>query len=262
MLIVKRNGGQLLLPDTLWKLSKLRNVSISDSAFFNLRGARESLDENPSKLDNLATLSSIYVSREDNMERIVRRTPSLRKLRCIFADSWGSGKNEKRFPELDSLSQLETLKVVFISKPEIGPSRLNFPMNLKKLTLCKFPLPPARISTIASLLNLEVLKLQQVAFEMDEWEVRDNEFPQLKFLELENLKLSKWEVSEEAFCCLEKLVLHGCSHLEAIPDCFEDQGYLQYIEVKSCSKVVADSVGDIKEKRVQNGYKCDIKVFT
>lgn len=163
---------------------------------------------------------------------------------------------------LESIPRLESLKVVFINIPDIGPSRLNFPLNLKKLTLCKFPLPHAEISTIANLLTLEVLQLQEVAFEMDEWEVRDNEFPQLKFLELENLTLSKWEVSDEAFCCLEKLVLHGCSHLEAIPDCFEDQGYLQYIEVKSCSKVVADSVGDIKEKRVQNGYKCDIKVFT
>ncbi|KAK4373326.1 hypothetical protein RND71_008710 [Anisodus tanguticus] len=28
-------------------------------------------------------------------------------------------------------------------------------MNLKKLTLCKFPLPPAEILTIANLLNLE-----------------------------------------------------------------------------------------------------------
>ncbi|XP_070028858.1 putative late blight resistance protein homolog R1A-10 [Nicotiana sylvestris] len=75
--IVKRNGGHVLLPDTLWKLSKLRNVSISDSALFNLRGARESLDENPSKLDNLATLSSIYVSRKDNMERIHTRDRSV-----------------------------------------------------------------------------------------------------------------------------------------------------------------------------------------
>ncbi|XP_060185464.1 putative late blight resistance protein homolog R1A-3 [Lycium barbarum] len=260
--IVKRNGGQVLLPDTLWKLRKLRNISISDSALFDLRGAQESLDGRLSKLDNLATLSSIYVSNVDNMERIAGRTPNLRKLRCIFADSGRWGENENRFPVFDSLSQLETLKAVFTSIPEIGPSRLNSPMNLKKLTLCKFPLPPVEISTIANLLNLEVLKLQQVVFEGDEWEVRDNGFHQLKFLELENLKLSKWIVSEEAFSCLKKLVLDRCLHLEAIPDCFEELGHLQYIEVKSCSEDVSNSARNIKETRVDNGHKCDVKVFS
>ncbi|KAK4371139.1 hypothetical protein RND71_010614 [Anisodus tanguticus] len=109
-----------------------------------------------------------------------------------MAGSGRWGENENCSPVLDSLSQLETLKVVFTTIPEIGPSRLNFPINLKKLTLCKFPLPPVEISTIANLLDLEALKLPHVAFEMDEWEVRDNEFPKLKFLKLENLKLSKW----------------------------------------------------------------------
>lgn len=260
--IVKRNGGQVCLPDTFWKLSKLRYVSISDSALFDLCGAQESRDGNPSKLDNLETFSSIYVSRVNNMERMVTRTPNLRKLRCVFADLGRWGKNENHFPVLDSLSRLETLKVVLIGISEKGPSRLNFPKNLKKLTLCKFPLPPAEISIIAKLVNLEVLKLQQVAFEMDQWEVRDQEFSQLKLLELENLELSKWEVSEEAFSCLQKLVLHGCLHLEAIPDCFEELSYLQYIEVKSCSEDVANLARKIKEARVDNGHKCDVKIFS
>ncbi|KAG5608287.1 hypothetical protein H5410_019568 [Solanum commersonii] len=259
--IVKRNGGQVFLPDTFWKLSKLRYVSISDGALFASRGAQESCDENSLKLDNLKTFSSIYVSRVNNMEKMLRRTPNLRKLRCVFADLGRWGKNENRFPVLDSLSQLEMLKVVFVGISEVGPSRLNFPENLKKLTLCKFPLPPEEISTIAKLVNLEVLKLRQVAFEMGEWEVRDQEFSQLKLLELENLKLSTWEVSENAFHRLEKLVLHGCFHLEAIPDSFQDLNYLRYIEVNSCSEDVADSAKIIKETREDNGQKCDVKIF-
>lgn len=260
--IVKRNGGQVWLPDTFWKLSKLRYVSISDGALFASRGAQESCGGNFLKLDNLETFSSIYVSRVNNMERMVRRTPNLRKLRCVFTDLGRWGKNENRFPVLDSLSQLETLKVVFVGISEVGPSRLNFPENLKKLTLCKFPLPPEEISTIAKLVNLEVLKLRQVAFEMGEWEVRDQEFSQLKLLELENLKLSKWEVSEESFDRLEKLVLHGCLHLKAIPDGFQDLNCLRYIEVKSCSEYVANSARIIKETREDNGQKCDVKIFS
>lgn len=261
--IVKRNGGQVWLPDTFWKLSKLRYVSISDSALFDLRCAQESRDGKPLKLDKLETLSSIYVSRANNMERMVRRMPNLRKLGCVFTDLGRWGKNENRFPVLDSLSRLETLKVVFIGIPEVGPSGLSFPKNLKKLTLRKFPLARKDISTIAELVNLEVLKLQQVAFEKDEWEVKDQEqFPQLKFLELQNLNLSKWEVSEEAFDCLEKLVLHGCLHLEAIPDSFEELNCLRYIEVKSCSEDVAASAKTIKEAREYNGHKCDVKIFS
>ncbi|KAH0681013.1 hypothetical protein KY284_022098 [Solanum tuberosum] len=261
--IVKRNGGQVWLPDTFWKLSKLRYVSISDGALFASPGAQESCDGNSLKLDNLKTFSSIYVSRVNNMERMLRRTPNLQKLRCVFADLGRWGKNENRFPVLDSLSQLETLKVVFVGISEVGPSRLNFPENLKKLTLCNFPLPPEGISATAKLVNLEVLKLRQVAFEMGEWVVRDEEFSQLKLLELENLKLSKWEVSENAFHRLEKLVLHECLHLEAIPDSFQEPSCLRYIEVKSCSEDVAGSARIIKETREDYGdNKFDVKIFS
>ncbi|XP_009802868.1 putative late blight resistance protein homolog R1A-3 [Nicotiana tabacum] len=158
----------------------------------------------------------------------------------------GLGKNENGFPVLDSLHRLETLKVHFFNSPKIGPSRLNFPLNLKKLTLCKFYLPPAEISIIAKLVKLEILKLQQVVFEREEWEVADEEFPKLKLLKLENLKLSQWRASDEAFQNLRRLVVTRCLKLEAIPLCFADLCSLERIEVKSCNQSVADSAMDIR----------------
>uniref|UniRef100_A0A1S3ZSD9 Late blight resistance protein homolog R1B-14 n=1 Tax=Nicotiana tabacum TaxID=4097 RepID=A0A1S3ZSD9_TOBAC len=252
--IIKRTGGkQVHLPDILWRLINLRHISISYRALFNLHDAQESLDESPSKLYDLATLSSPYVSSAEDMEIIVRKVPNLRKLKCEFADSWGWEKNENGFPVLDSLHRLETLKVHFFNFPKVGPSRLNFPLNLKKLTLCKFYLPHAEISIMAKLVNLEILKLQQVVFEREEWEVADEEFPKLKLLKLENLELSQWRASDDAFYNLRRLVLRGCSHLEAIPYCFEDIPYLEYIEVKSCSEDVINSARDITEMRVDMG---------
>ncbi|XP_070028863.1 putative late blight resistance protein homolog R1B-13 [Nicotiana sylvestris] len=223
--------------------------------------AMKFLDKGPSKLENLATLSSPYFSSAEDMERIVSKTPNLQKLRCIFDKSWGRGKNGSRFPVLDSLTQLETLKVLFFSIPKMIPSGLNFPLSLKKLSLCNFPLELAGILTIAQLPTLYVLKLQQVDFERNEWEVRDDEFPQLKFLKLENLNLSKWRASDEAFSRLERLVLHRCSYLREIPSRFGDMDYLQHIEVKSCNQSAVDSAMEIRETQVEMLQRCGFKVF-
>ncbi|XP_016495876.1 putative late blight resistance protein homolog R1C-3 [Nicotiana tabacum] len=259
--IAKRTRGQQIhLPNNFWKLIKLRHASISDRASFNLHNAQESLDVSTSKLENLATLCYPYVSSAEDMERIVSKTPNLQKLKCVFADSWGWKKNENGFPVLHSLHRLETLKVHFFNFPKVGPSRLNFPMNLKKLTLSNFPLPHAEISTIAKLPNLEILKLQQVAFEREEWEVRDEDFPQLKLLKLENLKLSKWRASDEVFQSLRRLVVTRCLKLEALPLCFADLCSLEWIEVKSCNQSVADSVMAIRNTQVEDCGNDDFKV--
>ncbi|KAJ8556309.1 hypothetical protein K7X08_023067 [Anisodus acutangulus] len=251
---VKGMKEEVTLPYTFWKLVKLRHVHISNIALFRC-------PYDSGRLENLATLSSPYFSSAGDMERVVRRTPNLKKLRCVLDKSWGRGKKGRRFPVLDSLTQLETLKILFFHVPKIIPTRLNFPLSLTKVSLCNFPLEFAGISTIANLPTLHVLKLQQVDFDRNEWEVRDNEFPQLKFLKLENLNLSKWRPSDEAFSCLERLVLHRCLYLKAIPSGFGDIDYLQSIEVKSCNQSVIDSTMEIRETQVDMLQRCGFKVF-
>ncbi|KAH0672219.1 hypothetical protein KY284_023306 [Solanum tuberosum] len=45
---------------------------------------------------------------------------------------------------------------------------------------------------------LEILKVLLRAFEGHEWEVKDSEFPELKYLELDDLNIAHSSVSEDA----------------------------------------------------------------
>ncbi|MCD7454196.1 hypothetical protein HAX54_023910 [Datura stramonium] len=105
----------------------------------------------------------------------------LRKLSCIFSGTFGYSEKVKGgcvlFPKLEFLSHLESLKLVsnsYLAKP---PHFFSFPSRLMELTLSKFRLQWSQISTIGVLPNLEILKLLLRAFEGDEWEVKDSEFP-------------------------------------------------------------------------------------
>ncbi|KAM3328264.1 hypothetical protein P3S68_032956 [Capsicum galapagoense] len=138
------------------------------------------------------------------------------------------------FPRLEFLSHLESLKLVSNSYPTKLPHVFSFPLRLKELTLSKFRLPWNQISTIAELPNLEILTLLLRTFEGDEWEVKDSEVRELKYLELDDLNISQWSVSD-AFPKLERLVLTKCKLLERIPSHFDDAVCLQSIEVNWCS---------------------------
>ncbi|XP_075096251.1 putative late blight resistance protein homolog R1B-11 [Nicotiana tabacum] len=99
----------------------------------------------------------------------------------------------------------------------------SFPSRLRELTLLKFRLR-GQISAIGELPNLEILKLLVRAFEGDEWEVKDSEFLELKYLELDDLNIAKWSVSDDAFPMLERLALTKCKRLEKIPSHFDRDG--------------------------------------
>ncbi|XP_075103424.1 putative late blight resistance protein homolog R1B-11 [Nicotiana tabacum] len=136
---------------------------------------------------------------------------------------------------LEFLNHLESLKLISNSCPAKIPHVFSFPSRLRELTLSKFRLPWNQISTIAKLPNLEILKLLLRAFEGDEWEVKDSEFPELKYIELDDLNITQWSVSEYAFPMLEHLVLTKCKKLKEIPSHFDNAISLRRIEVNWCS---------------------------
>ncbi|KAJ8569773.1 hypothetical protein K7X08_006350 [Anisodus acutangulus] len=59
-------------------------------------------------------------------------------------------------------------------------------------------------------------------------------FPELKYLNLDNINISQWSVSDDSFPKLERLVLTKCKQLEEIPSHFGDAISLKRIEVNRC----------------------------
>lgn len=238
----------MILPISLLKMVKLMHIHVNDRVSF---GLHENMDESTanSQLANLETFSTPRLSYGEDAEKILRKMPNLRKLSCIFSGTFGYSRKVGgrcvRFPRLDFLSHLESLKLVSNSYPAKLPHKFNFPSQLRELTLSKFRLPWTQISTIAELPNLVILKLLLRAFEGDLWEVKDLKFLELKYLKLDNLKVAQWSVSDDAFRKLEHLVLTKCKHLEKIPSHFDDAVCLNRIEVNWCNRSVANSAQEI-----------------
>ncbi|KAK6789095.1 hypothetical protein RDI58_012894 [Solanum bulbocastanum] len=179
----------------------------------------------------------------------------LRKLNCIFSGTFGYSDKVKgrcvHFPRLEFLSHLESLKLVSNSYPAKLPHVFSFPSKLRESTLSKFHLPWSQISSIGELPNLEILKLLLRAFEGHKWEVKDSEFPELKYLESDDLNIAQLSVSEDAFPMLEPLVLTKCKQLEEILSHFDDIVSLKSIEY--CDKELEEVQGVTASEEEVNG---------
>ncbi|KAF3645277.1 Late blight resistance protein R1-A [Capsicum annuum] len=244
-LILRSPVGSFSLPIALLKLVKLKHLQTYFEAYFTSHVAKELLADNSTKSYEWETLSSLCFSQADEMELMLRKAPNLRNLNCSLNDY------SKSFPVLDFLTKLEAIKIYSRRLP-FGRDAYIFPSNLKKLTLCYAKLGGPDESNIAMLPNLQVLKLKWVEFYNKEWKVsNEKSFPQLKVLKIVSCYwFDKWTVSDDAFPCLERLVLSGCKLLEEIPSHFEDKHSLRSIEVKACNESVVKSAMGIQEAQV------------
>ncbi|MCD7449127.1 hypothetical protein HAX54_049489 [Datura stramonium] len=102
-LVVKGLGNELSLPHSLCKMVKMRHLHLKDRASFDLQNLKLFL-EDPSQLENLESFSTPAFSCGED---VLRKTPNLQKLRCI----WGFPEDCNQFPELQHLTKLESLKV-------------------------------------------------------------------------------------------------------------------------------------------------------
>ncbi|KAL2531257.1 putative disease resistance protein [Abeliophyllum distichum] len=249
------------IPEILLNMMKLRYLHFRGGAqFMESCHMRASKDES-FQMNNLENISFLFIC-EENDEKILRYSPHLRRLKCAFKVIWDSSKRKYRYPNLDFLNKLESLRLSFHKNYETktSPGLMSFPSNIKKLNLCKFDLSWEQISIIGRLLNLEILKLQDVFLEGKQWDTSEGEFLELKFLELDGVQISQWNASSDHFPNLQQLVLRKCHHLKNIPSCFGEVPTLVMIEVHGCRNSVTESAKEIQEQQRELGNE-ELKVI-
>ncbi|CDP11548.1 unnamed protein product, partial [Coffea canephora] len=247
------------LPSTIWNIKTLSHLRVLDSFWpkgfvfplGNLEGSRD--------LDRLDTLDLIVDPSPQSLRKILRKLPSIRRLKC--AERWKSSREATRncneILEFDGLSQLESLHLF-----GFHGCGFKFPLNLKKLTLSSNGQPWSEISTIGKLPNLEVLKLLYHSFVGEEWVMKEGEFPKLRVLKLSNLEFRNWTAFSDNFSHLQKLVLHWCRKLEKVPSCLGECETLEMIEVEECLESVVDSVEQIQQEQIDMGNEVlRIKIY-
>ncbi|KAK4717547.1 hypothetical protein R3W88_015885 [Solanum pinnatisectum] len=255
-LVLDNKGSTLVLLPRIWDLVKLGLLSVNVCSFFDMDANESILIAEDTKLEKLRILGKLMLSYSKDTEDIFKRFPNLQNLTFELKESWDYSTEQHWFPKLDCLTELEELMVRFESSNtnDSGSSTainrswdFHFPSSLRRLCLNEFPLTSNSLSTIARLRNLEELSLNSTIIQGEEWNMGEEDtFKNLKFLNLEYVTLSKWEVGEESFPVLEKLELEGCYDLEEIPPSFGDIWSLKIIKLTDCPQL-EDSAMKIKE---------------
>ncbi|WMV31897.1 hypothetical protein MTR67_025282 [Solanum verrucosum] len=205
-LLVSNIGSTLVLLPRIWDLVKLRVLFMSACSFFDLNSDEPILIAEDTKLENLRQLENLELSYSKDAEDIFKRFPNLQGLAFRLKESWDYSTEGYWFPKLDFLTELEDLRIVFESSntndsgPSVATNRpwdFHFPASLKSLWLGVFPLSSDLLSIIARLPNLENLTLKNTIIQGEEWNMGEEDtFENLKFLELDEVALAKWEVGD------------------------------------------------------------------
>ncbi|CAI9113265.1 OLC1v1013838C1 [Oldenlandia corymbosa var. corymbosa] len=248
----------ILLPNSFWNLQKLKHFYIrSKNSAFRVILPQEKLDSS-SDLFGLDKISGLYISPEC-MDGVMKKLPNIRRLKFRIPDEYGTGNVEIVVPNF--LSKLESLHIRVDDLPS-AMFEFTLPENLRKLTLVRFNLSKRCLSSLGTLANLEVLKLEGVHFEGNTWKLKEGGFSKLRILKLRSRNLRLWSSpDEDQLVSLEKLHLYDCSNLEEMPSCLQSIAMLQIIEVIYCPRSVVELVENIEEAQIDYG-NLDLKIIT
>ncbi|CAI9105453.1 OLC1v1004380C1 [Oldenlandia corymbosa var. corymbosa] len=253
-LILISGFDYLLLPDSIWNLQRLKYLHLRSSQHDG--GGILSINnlDSFSILPELDRFSGAVIPSWSSMETLMRKFPNIRKLKCYMCRNQEDNipGNFDGIVSLDFLNQLESLHLSSRSPPTNFELRL--PTHLKKLSLSNFVLSLRNISLIGELPNLRVLKLVQICFAGNTWEIGEGEFCKLKILKLLQPKgLITWRACDDQFDCLQELTLAGGVNLKEMPSCLEYIPMLETISLFWPSKTVVDLVKKIQKEQLDWG---------
>ncbi|XP_055836334.1 putative late blight resistance protein homolog R1B-17 isoform X2 [Solanum dulcamara] len=261
-LSIKLKLGIMVLLPRILKLSKLKHVRVDYlSSFFEVNKDMDIIMDQPSrileaensKLEDLRTLSTVFISYSEGTNNALEKFPNLQHFDCMIKGPKDPPRHRDWFPKFDVLNKLESLiaryygSFLFYSELIRQPSGYHIPSSLKELQLFEFPLRPALLSAIAALPELEILKLIFCNFDDMKWDASEDMYRSLKTLHLQGLNLSEWQVDMETFPKLEELILENCD-LQEIPCAFRDIDTLKSIHLGRINNSdLVDSANAIKK---------------
>ncbi|EYU24323.1 hypothetical protein MIMGU_mgv1a020732mg [Erythranthe guttata] len=220
--IVKSAGTPSYLPMEIWDMKEVEHIQVMGS---DLPDPCEG-----SPILHLYTL--LDVSTHSCTEGVLKKLPYLRKLGIRIELSPDEDVVEPLccFDHISCLDHLEALKCVIVNPkimseivaPPVTLSTLS--SNLVRLTLSGLGYPWEEMTKISSLPYLRVLKLLCYAFRGPKWQVRQDEFPKLDYLLIEDTDLVLWTIEDGyRLDSLVWLTLKQCYKLEEIPMKFSER---------------------------------------
>ncbi|KAM3327407.1 hypothetical protein P3S67_002533 [Capsicum chacoense] len=263
--------GLSVLPDTFWKMEKLRHVEIT-LAEFNLENNNQQIFKESLKLENLRILKKVeYIPTLKQIKLIHCKNKSLEasavKIKEEVTDIEGCDRidithyqryrlNQKSESGDTKRQKKTTLLPCFIRCPNLQELDISIGANENSADFCPkledltqlqiFRLSfqwPQIVSELHLPSNLMKLVLEKTHIESAISIVGE-------LLCLEYLQLSvRWDALEESFPQLETLVIKGCYMLEEVPLSFADIPTLRQIKLINCNnKSLEASAVKIKEE--------------
>lgn len=236
------SNGNSCLPVEIWMMPHLRHLHVPTTC----------LPSPPSEINNSTLQTLMEVINMSFGIQVINKIKELKKLSISYdtrLKSFG-GWEVHQLENLVQLNQMEklTMSVKHSGAPSgiLYPTNLDFPKSLKKLSLSGCRLPWERLTIVGALPNLEVLKLRNNAGQGEEWEPIEEQYSNLKLLELMELDLIRWRADETNFPRLQCLIVKSCHELEEIPVGIGDIQTLERIELVGCHPPVVTSVKNIK----------------
>ncbi|KAL7154905.1 hypothetical protein ABFS83_03G035400 [Erythranthe nasuta] len=219
---IKSSNSPVYLPVEIWKLHKLKHLECMG---FDLPDPN---DDDSLILEKLLTLSG--VSAHSCTKRVLTRIPNLTKFGVRIETKDGDGA-----AAVEALSflgggdcfasvyeEFELFKCIVINPSLVRCLIiLNFPANIRKISLsgCGFRWEYMRV--IAELPNLRVLKLRWCAFSGPEWEMWRDDcvvlFASVEFLLMEDLDIRQRRVQSYHFPKMKRLIIRHCYRFTEIP---------------------------------------------